>query len=378
MSIGIDKIGFYVPKYYIDMRKLAKVRGVDPDKFTYGLGQDEMAVPPITQDMISLAANAVYKTISEDDKKDIDLVILASESGTDYSKAGSTSIVKLLGLNPQSRAIEIKQACYSATAALQLAKGHIALNPNKKALVIASDISRYGLNTPGEPTQGAGAVVMLISNEAKLLEITNQSSYFSDDIWDFWRPNYSDIAFVDGKYSNEQYQRLFKLTYQDFIEKFDYDASDFDAFLFHIPYTKLGRKTLNLISDEENHLKQFENAIYLNRKVGNVYTASLYLSLISLLYKGDLKDNSTIGLYSYGSGAVGEFFTMKLKDNYKEHLNPKVLEQLEKRIELDIPTYEKLFNAKLVQDGSHQILDNDQEKFQLKEIKNHRRYYIEN
>ena len=378
MSIGIDKIGFYVPKYYIDMRKLAKIRGVDPDKFTYGLGQDEMAVPPITQDMISLAANAVYKTISEDDKKDIDLVILASESGTDYSKAGSTSIVKLLGLNPQSRAIEIKQACYSATAALQLAKGHIALNPNKKALVIASDISRYGLNTPGEPTQGAGAVAMLISNEAKLLEITNQSSYFTDDIWDFWRPNYSDIAFVDGKYSNEQYQRLFKLTYQDFIEKFGYNASDFDAFLFHIPYTKLGRKTLNLISDEENHLKQFENAIYLNRKVGNVYTASLYLSLISLLYKGDLKDNSTIGLYSYGSGAVGEFFTMKLKDNYKEHLNPKVLEQLEKRIELDIPTYEKLFNAKLVQDGSHQILDNDQEKFQLKEIKNHRRYYIEN
>ena len=33
MNIGIDKISFYVPKYYVDMAKLAEARQVDPNKF---------------------------------------------------------------------------------------------------------------------------------------------------------------------------------------------------------------------------------------------------------------------------------------------------------------------------------------------------------
>lgn len=43
------------------------------------------------------------------------------------------------------------------------------VHPDKKALVIGSDVARYGLNTPGEPTQGGGAVAMLISADPKVL-----------------------------------------------------------------------------------------------------------------------------------------------------------------------------------------------------------------
>lgn len=379
MNIGIDKIGFYVPKHYIDMKKLAEKRNVDPDKFTYGLGQDQMSVNTITQDTISLATNAAYNTISDSDLSGIDLVILASESGTDFSKAGATTIHSLLGINPHARCIELKQACYSATAALQFAKGHIALNPDKKALVIASDISRYGLNTAGEPTQGAGAVAMLITKEPKLLNITNESTYFSDDIWDFWRPNYRDAAVVDGKYSNEQYLRLFNETFSKYKQDFKQDENDLDGMLFHIPYTKLGRKTLNTVVDNDHRLMDvFSKSTTFNRKVGNIYTGSLYLSLISLLYKANLKDNSKIGLYSYGSGAVAEFFTLELVKGYHDHLAFDPDAELEKRNEVSISEYEQLFSAQLVQDGSHQILSNDGETFQLKEIKEHRRFYLKN
>lgn len=379
MKIGIDKISFYVPKYYINMRKLAEVRGVDPDKFTYGLGQDEMAVNPITQDMISLAANAAYKIVDDNDKKAIDLVILASESGTDFSKAGSTSIHKLLGIQKNARSFEMKQACYSGTAALQMAKGHIALNPNKKVLVITSDISRYGLNTSGEPTQGSGAVAMLVSKNPKLLTITDENSYFSDDIWDFWRPNYKDVAVVDGKYSNEQYLRLFNETYNKFKHDYNKTIDDFDAMLFHIPYTKIGRKTLNTVVDKKHSLMEtFNKATILNRKIGNIYTGSLYLSLISTLFNANLNAGAKIGLYSYGSGAVAEFFTMELQDNYEDSLDHNVVQQLDSRVELSIDDYEKMFTSQLVTDGSHQILNNDGEIFQLKEIKNHQRFYIKN
>ena len=56
VSIGIDKINFYVPKYYVDMAKL-EARQVDPNKFLIGIGQTQMAVSPVSQDIVSMGAN---------------------------------------------------------------------------------------------------------------------------------------------------------------------------------------------------------------------------------------------------------------------------------------------------------------------------------
>ena len=67
MSIGIDKINFYVPKYYVDMAKLAEARQVDPNKFLIGIGQTQMAVSPVSQDIVSMGANA-KDIITDDDK----------------------------------------------------------------------------------------------------------------------------------------------------------------------------------------------------------------------------------------------------------------------------------------------------------------------
>ena len=44
MKVGIDKLGFFVPSTFVDMRDLAEARNVDPAKFQIGIGQDEMAV----------------------------------------------------------------------------------------------------------------------------------------------------------------------------------------------------------------------------------------------------------------------------------------------------------------------------------------------
>ena len=48
MNVGIDKINFYVPPYYVDMTELALARNVDPNKFLLGIGQEQMAVNPKT------------------------------------------------------------------------------------------------------------------------------------------------------------------------------------------------------------------------------------------------------------------------------------------------------------------------------------------
>ena len=60
-------------------------------------------------------------------------------------------------------------------------------------------------------------------------------------------------------------------------------------------------------ANAEELMEQFERGIVYNRRVGNLYTGSLYLSLISLLENSDkLSAGQRIGLFSYGSGTVAE------------------------------------------------------------------------
>lgn len=386
MKIGIDKIGFYTPHYYVDMIKLAEARGDDPDKYTIGIGQDEMALAPITQDAVTLAANAALNILDEEDREKIDLVLFATETGVDHSKSGAVFIHQLLGLNPRARSVELKQACYSATAGMQMAKGHIALNPDRKALVLGADIARYGLATPGEVTQGAGGVAMVISKDPKLIALDNDSTYFTDDIMDFWRPIYSEEAYVDGKFSNEQYIRFFNTVWENYKKETGRSLADFAALCFHIPYTKMGLKALRTVLDEGTEADQerlkanYQASTLYSRKVGNIYTGSLYLGLVSLLEKSELlADGGRIGLFSYGSGAVGEFFTGILQPDYRQYLNTELHEELfRSRKEVSVEEYEKIFEHTLPADGASIELDgaDDPAPIYLAGIKDHKRVYV--
>ena len=359
MKIGIDKIGFYTPHMFVDMNKLAVARDVEPEKFTIGIGQSQMAVAPVTQDSVTLAANAALEIIDDEDRDKIDFVIFGSESGIDHSKSGAVYVHRLLGLNPNARAVEVKQACYAATAGIQMAKGHVALNPESKVLVLGTDIARYGLNTSGESTQGAGAVAMVISANPRIMELEEHNVYLTNDIMDFWRPIYSDKAFVDGKFSNEQYILFFNKVWEIYKEKSGLELKDMEAICFHLPYTKMGLKALRTVLDEapedvrERLLENYQISTTYNRNVGNIYTGALYLSLLSLLENKELADGSRIGLFSYGSGAVGEFFTGILQPNYREYLNIDGHQNLFKsRKEVSVEEYETIFEETLPVDGS--------------------------
>lgn len=386
MKIGIDKIGFYTPPIYVDMNELAHARGDEPEKYIIGIGQSQMAVSPLSQDIVSMAANAALQILDKDDLETIDLVIVGTESGFDASKSTAVYVHNLLGIQPNARSMEIKHACYGATAGIQMAKGHVALNPDRKALVIATDVARYGLATGGEVTQGAGAVALLISANPRLLSLESNSAYLSKDIMDFWRPTYSEYAMVDGKYSNEQYISFFLETWNLFKEKTDYRMEDIDAFCFHLPYTKMGLKALREILGETSEEKQtilkerFQASTLYSRNVGNIYTGSLYLSLLSLLEnQAQLQPGDRIALFSYGSGAVGEFFTGILEENYEDQLLIESNQQtFSSRKEISVGEYERVFSQQLPQDGSEVVIatNEDPSKICLAGIKEHKRYYI--
>lgn len=384
MDIGIDKIDYYTPNQYVDLVDVAKKRNIEPDKFTIGIGQEKMALPLLSQDAVTMAAIAADKILDEAAKKDIELLIVGTESGVDESKAVALYVRDLLQLPSSVRAFEIKEACYGATAGLQMAYNFVAQHPDKSALVISSDIARYGLDTPGEVTQGAGAVAMLVKSNPAIMKLENDSVFMSENVGDFWRPTFSKYAFARGKFSNEVYIRFFTELYKQYFEKNDNNIEDMSALLFHIPYTKMGKKALQDVEEQipadkfAEIMKRYEDSILLSKNVGNLYTGSLYIGLISYLENSkEVKANDRVMLFSYGSGAMGEIFTGTLMPGFEKQLHQdKHLQELKDRRQLSVDEYETQFNKELeIVDGNCFVGNLTDDKYYLEQIKENERIY---
>lgn len=382
--VGIEKISLYIPKYYVNIEKLARQRNVDPDKWTKGIGQEKMSIIPKNQDIVSMAANAAINILNDEDKKNIGQVIFATESGFDFSKSASTYLFDLLNINKFAKTYEIKQACYSATAAIQIACDYVRLRPNQKVLIVSSDIAKYGPKTGGEVTQGAGAIAILISSSPKILRVTDKFVSLTRNEYDFWRPSYSEYPIVDGKFSTQLYIDMFKESVNEFKNRYKNTLQNIDTMLFHLPFSKMGKKALISLEEDlsllsQKWLSKYDQSTKLCRQIGNLYTGSLYLSFLSQLIYGNLKENSEIGFFSYGSGAVCELFTGILLKDFISNIDIKFIEKmLENRDEIDVSEYDLNYFEKIYTEESFiHVEEKLMEKgFNLKRIENGKREYV--
>ncbi|MGX7109329.1 hydroxymethylglutaryl-CoA synthase [Facklamia miroungae] len=399
-KVGIDRIHLYIPPQYVDMEELALARNVDPAKFTIGIGQSQMAVTNHKQDIVTLAINAALPIVSNEDRERIDQVIVATESAFDYSKAASIYLHEALKINRFARSYEIKEACYAGTAGLQAAVDYVRLRPSRKVLVVTTDIARYGLASSGEATQGAGAIAMLISANPAILAIEEESIAYTDNQFDFWRPQYDNYPRVDGKFSTDLYTQTFVNVMEEVGKRKPRFWTDYQVQLFHLPFTKMGRKAIKqyrqflnentqLIDNVNIKLKaldrweaHYDDAIQLSRNVGNIYTGSLYLGLLSsLIYDQTLHEGDKISLFSYGSGAVAECFFGELQAGFRKVILTKELEKMfESRRKLSVDQYESLYMETLESnDGIFDFEPSVHEgEFYLAKIDHHRRYYQQN
>jgi hydroxymethylglutaryl-CoA synthase len=373
VSIGIDALSFYSPRYFLDLTRLAAVRGVDPSKYQVGLGQFQMAIISPLEDIVTMALEAA-SDIVRGHEQDIDLILFATESGFDFSKASGIYVQQLLKLNPFARVLEVKQACYGATGALQLAVDHIRLHPNRKALVIASDVAWYGFQTPGEVTQGAGAIAMLVSANPRIA-VVHSGKFYTENNADFYRPLGSEVPVVDGKLSIR--------SYRDVLKKVAPEKA-FEYICFHQPFATM--------ADKANETLAFPiqpTALQLVKQlgsvIGNIYNGSLFLSLISLfMYSKTTLKPQNIGMFSYGSGATGEFFELGLLSTYHEGISlTRLHERVANRVALTFEQYEhfmKVFSEKekqLEYQPDLSTLRSDQ-RFFLKAIQAGHRLYADN
>ncbi len=380
--VGIEALGLYVPRYYVSLNELAAVRGVDPNKFAVGIGQELMAVPAPDEDVVTLGANAALEALEQVDRSQIDTLIFATESGVDQSKAAAIYTHHLLDLPRRCKSFEVKQACCGSTAALQMALAMVAQKPTRKVLIIAADVARYGLGTAGEPTQGAGALAMVVSSQPRIMAFDSEWGSYTEDVMDFWRPNYLDEAVVDGKYSIKVYLKALAESWAQYAEESGFDHADHSRFCYHLPFTRMAEKAHRQLAKlnglEVSDDTQIEEGLRYNRIIGNSYTASLYIGLTSLL-EGTTEDltGHRVGMFSYGSGCMAAYFSGVVLPGYRTHLRPnRRVEQFETRVPLTVEAYEAFYQHELPRDGSRYLTpQHETGHFRLSGVQDHKRLY---
>jgi hydroxymethylglutaryl-CoA synthase len=181
-AIGIGGLAIHVPRARVDLRAWCEWTGQVPDKVLAVVGRS-FRVPTRNESVYTMAATAALRLIEQYDldPREIGHLALGTESSTD--NAIGAVIVKgmldrallELGRPATSRACEVpevKHACLGGMYAVKGAARWAALEGRgRKAIVVAADIAEYERGSTGEPTQGAGAVAMLVERNPGLFAI---------------------------------------------------------------------------------------------------------------------------------------------------------------------------------------------------------------
>ena len=230
-KVGISAITAYVPSYRVGLEDWCNWTNNSWDKISSIIGSGFRMLGP-DESIYTMAANAVLDLIIENkiEPSQIGFLALGTESSTDNS-AGTIIIkgmvndeLKNRGLSPISNQCEVpefKQACLSGIYALKNAVRYVNSDaPEKKAIVVCSDIALYQIGSSGEPTQGAGAVATLIESNPKIAEVNTAFSGSSSEYRqiDFRKPiqyraenlnghsaSDLDLPVFNGKYSASCY-----------------------------------------------------------------------------------------------------------------------------------------------------------------------------
>ncbi|KYH26525.1 hydroxymethylglutaryl-CoA synthase [Halalkalicoccus paucihalophilus] len=420
-DVGIDAIEIWTGKLKLDLpNTFAPAKGEDPEKYTKGLGLNASSFPDTYEDIVTMGANAAHRLMEHEGltPEDIGRIDVATESSFDNSKPVSTYIAGCLervyeGKFSHANKGERKFACLAGTQSIDDAYNWIksGRNRGRSALVIATDTALYARNDPGEATQGAGAVAMLISEDPDLVSLSTEQGYGSADETDFLKPN-QQFPSVDGKRSVQVYLARMREALEDFEGVAGRTHTDDFAYIpFHTPFPGMVRKAAlfgyrHMIRDtsmeddlageigrqpreeafdsegdfeealreymdglkrtdayQEWYARVVDPTLTISREVGNWYTGSVHLARASALKTAFEEGRELAGerllVGSYGSGAQAEIHAETVQPGWEEKIADLTIDEgIERRYDLDYDEYERVHdvhNHDIESDGDGEI-----------------------
>jgi hydroxymethylglutaryl-CoA synthase len=288
-SVGIDALGYALPRLVLPMQAFAEGRGMEYEKLRFGLGLEAMAVPDTDEDCVTLAAQACWNLLSQHGIKPHELgrIYLGTESAVDAAKPSATYVHGLLEarfaaeFGPRSLAhcdaLDMTFACAGGVDALLNSADWVRAGRGRKALVIAADVAKYAPHSPGEYTQGAGAVALLVTEDPRILVLDDAVGVSVESVSDFFKPRrtyakaelaaavgadatagaehpfwatpdavieqFLEFPVFDGPYSNDCYVGRVREALGRYEAESGLRAmNDWFGMCFHLPYAFQGRR----------------------------------------------------------------------------------------------------------------------------------------
>jgi len=340
-NVGISGFASYLPPHRVQLSDWCHWTGAQFDKIKSVVGTS-FRMRGANENAYTMAATAVLRLIQQYniDPAQIGYLALGTESSTDNS-AGAVIVkgmvnraLQSMDLAPINRACEVpefKHACLGGVYALKAASRYLATDgADRVAIVVCSDIAEYARASSGEPTQGAGAVAMLVETDAKLLTVElgqggSASSYRGPDfrkpfvrfmgqsIGPYMQPR--DFPVFNGKYSTTCYVDEVLAAARDLFSRVATKPSRFmrsmRASFLHRPYQRMAETGLAFtfllalaLGDAEDHQ---ELLMYANE--ADVDMDRLITELVSQPDVYDLVEQGNIGeeLYPLSSRAAKQF-----------------------------------------------------------------------
>lgn len=368
--VGIEAMNVFGGMAYLDVRELCAHRGLDMPRFENLLMREKSVALPY-EDPITFAVNAakpLLDRMAPDERGRIEMVITCTESGIDFGKSISTYLHRHLGLSPNCRLFEIKQACYSGAAGLQMAVNFVlsGTSPGAKVLVVTTDISRFALADAGaieewaysEPSSGAGAVAMLVSDTPHILQIDSGAyGNHAFEVMDTCRPG-PDAEAGDADLSLMAYLDCCTGAVEDYmrrVEDADFRRS-FAQLCFHTPFggmvkgahRHLMRRLCKASASEiaSDFQERLAPSLAYGQRVGNTAGGSVFVALAGTIDTVAVPEPMRIGLFSYGSGCCSEFFSGIVTPEGADRLRAMAIsDTLDRRHRLTIGDYVKLLSS---------------------------------
>lgn len=228
---GISGMALYLPPYRVRLDDWCEWIGNHPGKTRAVVGH-AFRMPGPDQNVYTLAANAVLRLIHQYDinPQDIGLLALGTESSIDNA-AGAVIVRGLVdaALAEEGQATlardcevpEFKHACLGGVYAMKAGLRYLASDGrDRQAIAVSADFAEYARGSTGEPTQGAGAVAMLLEASPRLLALDLETGASASAYrgLDFRKPflrfanqtpgrhgHLNDLPVFNGKYSTDCY-----------------------------------------------------------------------------------------------------------------------------------------------------------------------------
>lgn len=262
---GLSGMALYLPPYRVDLEQWCGWTGNDWQKIRTVVGSGFRLLGP-QHSVYTMAANALLRLIRnyDVDPTRIRYLALGTESSTDNS-AGAIIVkgmvddaLRGLGLPPIARNCEVpefKHACLAGIYAMKSAVRFLNTDGGDGiAVVVCSDKALYERGSSGEPTQGAGAVAMLLESSPRLATINLRHAGTASEYRgiDFRKPltgrlnghaHCLDIPVYNGRYSTNCYVDEVRRALDELYARRQLAPANYlrnvEAIFMHRPYARM-------------------------------------------------------------------------------------------------------------------------------------------